>query len=107
MNDYECWATKHEYAEDLNDWYNKHIAENDIEDVRLCDLDKEGMWYITTDEKDIKRLGNNASLISEPKIQFGDLMKYEDSVVKFISFREAIKYDLDFTEPYCIASTEW
>lgn len=114
MNEYEWWVTKG-YAEDLNDLYNEHIADNDIEDVSLCDLDKEGMWYLTNDSKDITRLGDSDEIIGfevvngqhRRKVKFGDLMRKDDEVYKYISFRDALAKEPTYTEPYCISTTEW
>lgn len=108
MNDYEWWVTNG-YAEDLNDYYNEHIGENSIDDVELCDLNKDGMWYKTNDKEDIEALGDSDEMYSveSKETQFGDLMRKDDDVYKFISFREALAKVSSFTEPYCIASTEW
>lgn len=107
MNEYEWWVIRG-YAEELNDWYNSHIADNDIEDVRLCDLDKEGMWYQTNDKKDIEELGDSDELyVLSGHTSFGDLMRKDGEIYKYISFREAVAKDLNFKEPYCIASTEY
>jgi hypothetical protein len=106
MNDYEWWVTDGS-VEELNDWYNEHIEDNDIEEVRLCDLDKEGMWYATNEPNDIERLGNANEIMHEERTQFGDLIRKYGEVYKFISFREALSKEEPFTEPYCIASTEW
>jgi hypothetical protein len=114
MNEYESWASKLS-AEETNEWYNKNIDENDIEDVKLCDIDKEGMWYLTEDPKDVERLGDSDEIIGfevvngmrKRKVQFGDLMRRCREVYKYISFREAIQKEPNYTEPYCIATTEW
>lgn len=114
INECEWWVTRG-YAEDLIKWYNENIADTEDNEVELCDLDKEGMWYLTKDKKDIEELGDSDELIGfeivngqhKHKVQFGDLMKKYGEVYKFIPFRESIKFNLDFKEPYCIASTEW
>jgi hypothetical protein len=114
MNEYEWYATKWS-SEKTNDWYNKNIEDNDIEDVELSDLDSEGMWYETNDKEDIAKLGDSDELISYevindkkvPKAQFGDLKRYSGDVYKYISFRDAVAFDIYFKEPYCIACTDW
>lgn len=114
MNEYEWLASKWS-IEKTNEWYENHFDDNPIEDVKECNLDTEGMWYLTTDKKDIERLGGSDELFSyeiingnhKRKTQFGDLIRRDGEIYKFISYRDAIQYDLDFKEPYCIASTEW
>ena len=113
MNDYEWWATKWD-ADKTNDWYNKHIEDNDIEDLELCNLDSEGMWYETKEKEDIDKLGDSDELISYevvnnkkvPKAKFGDLKRYGGDVYKYISFRDAVAFDIYFKEPYCLASID-
>ena len=108
MNEYVWYASKWS-SEETNDWYNKNVEDNDIEDVELVDLDSEGMWYETNDKEDIERLGDSDELrkVVLGEAEFGDLLRKGNSVYKYISYREAIKQDLYFTEPYCISTTEW
>ncbi len=114
MNDCEWWVTDGT-AEEINNWYNQNIEDNDISDVNLCDIDKEGMWYLTTDIKDIERLGDSDEIIGfeivegqhKRKVRFGDLTRKYDEIYKFISFRDALVKEPPYTKPYCIASTEW
>jgi len=107
MNDCSWFASKWD-KEKTNQYYNNEIDDNDINDVTECDLDKDGMWYLTEDQADIEALGDSDELvndISEPVI--GDLMRRGNEVFKFTSFREVLKESEDFTEPYEIATTEW
>lgn len=104
MNDYEWWASRLS-LEDTNDWYNKNVAENDIEEVKICDLDSTHMWYPTTDKDDIETIRENDSVGTGDDI--GDLKRDNNEIYKLISLRTAIQFDLDFKEPYCIASTEY
>ena len=119
INDYEWWVNK-DGPEEMICWYRENIDdsltyEEMLEEVVECDLDNEGMWYKATDKSDIEKLGDNQELIGFEitegvygrKVQFGNLMMKDEEVYKFIPYREAIKFDLDFTEPYNIASTEW
>lgn len=114
MNDYD-WCATDGFAEDINDWYNKNYTENNIEDVRLCNLDKEGAWCLTEGVKDIERLGDSDEIISieiingqsRRKVQVGDLMRRYDEVYKFTSFREMLSKEGEYTEPYVISTTEW
>lgn len=107
MNEYDSVASKWD-VEETNDWYSKQYADNDIEDIVEADLDNQGMWMETEDKEDIKRLGDARELISEVgKPKSGDLILRVGVVCKWVTFREAIQQDLNFTEPYIIASTEW
>lgn len=107
MNDCDWYASKWS-EEKTNDWYNKNVTDNELDDVELVDLDKDGVWWQTCDEKDIKRLGEANELIgSTGHPETGDLYRSGSDVFKWITLREAILYDLDFQEPYCIAYTEY
>lgn len=118
MNDYEWWASMLDKRATL-DFYLKETGlddeENPIEDIRECDIDKEGMWWETEREEDIKRLGGNHEIVSYKTINGrkvrkprpGNLMRLGGEVFKFISFREAIQKNGEYREPYLIASTEW
>lgn len=113
MNEYEWFASRWS-IEETNKWYENNFDDNSIDVVREVDLDKEGMWYQTKDKKDIEKLGDADELIDYEvvnrilikKVQFGNLERHSEDVYKYISFRDAIQFDLDFKEPYCIASTE-
>lgn len=115
MNDYEWWASKWN-KEETNEFYKKEIGEeNSLEEIRECDLDKEGMWWNTGDKEDIEKLGDNDEIISvevvdgitKRKTKFGDLQRQYSEIYKFIPLREALVKHGDFTEPFCIAGTEW
>lgn len=107
MNDYEWYASKWD-IEKTNEWYCEQFEDNDIDDIEVSDLDNDGMWWNTVDKQDIDRLGDADEIISEiGKPKAGDLMRKGSEVYKWITFREAIQFDLDFTEPYCIACTEF
>lgn len=118
MNDYEWWASELDKKE-TNEFYKKELGltneDNPLEDIKECNIDKEGMWWETTDEKDLERLGDADEIIGiekingmiRKKVRFGDLMRRQEGIFKFISFREAIKICGEYKEPYEIASTEW
>lgn len=118
MNDYEWWASKWD-KEATNEWYKKEYGleeeENPLEEVKECDLDQEGVWWLTEDKEDIEKLGDSDEIIGieiikgmhKRKVQFGDLQRRHGEVYKYVSFKEAIKKDLDFEEPYCIAGIDW
>lgn len=114
MNECEWYASKWDLKE-TNDWYEKNIAENDIDEVEEMDLELEGMWVETTDKKDIERLGDKEIVtrhdLAKDNYKLGDLLRVGDSIFKFISYKEAIEkdiagYGVDFEEPYLIASNE-
>jgi len=110
LNDYEWWATKGN-LDDLINWYRENIDNSEtyeemLDEARECNLDTEGVWWETTNENDIKLLGENDEVRTKNPFAFGSIKRIYGGICKYISFREAIKLDLDFTEPYCIASTE-
>lgn len=118
MNDYEWWASKLGKKE-TNEFYKKELRlteeDNPSEDIKECNIDKEGMWWETVEEKDLERLGDADEIIgfenfngmTRRKVQFGNLMRIGGEVYKFIPFREAIKNCGAYEEPHMIASTEW
>ena len=115
MDDYEWWASKWDKKR-TNDFFNEEYGtDNEVEDIRECDIDKEGMWWETTDIKDIERLGGYEELISTEEVNgmtrrktsFGDLIRKDGLVFKFTSFRDVLKIQGDFEEPHMIATTEW
>ena len=95
MNDYEWWASKWD-KETTNEWYKIEIAEdNDLEEVTECDLDKDGLWDEITDDN---------SFLKENKGT--NFRRIGSQLFEWITFREAIEKNIDFTEPYLIASME-
>jgi hypothetical protein len=119
MDDYTWWASKTS-KEEARDCYMEEYRRLKEEDVpiggiRECNLDTEGMWWETRDDKDLERLGDADEIVgfeivkgqTKRKIQFGNLLRDGDRIFKFISFREALQKHGDFTEPFCLASTEW
>ena len=113
MNDYEWWASRWD-IEKTNKFYLKDTGldeeENPTEDIVELNIDKYGMWAMTGDKEDINKIGDSEEVMYKDqrgKIHFGSLKRMGDEVFKYISFREAIGKDLEFTEPYCIASTEY
>lgn len=115
MNDYEWWASKLS-IEETEDFIEKKIGgENDLDYVEECNLDKDGMWCPTEEQTDLDKLGDADEIIgyetingqTRRKVNFGDLMRSEGEVYKYISLREALLKSAEYTEPFCIASTEW
>ena len=107
MNDYSWFVSKWGIKE-TNDFYSREYDDNDIGDIEECDLDTEGMWLETTDENDIKRLGDADELFANVgEDTIGDLWRRGNEVYKIVPFREVIAGIKDFTEPYEIATTEW
>lgn len=118
MNDYEWWVSKLNKRETL-DFYLKEMGidekDNSLEDIMECNIDTEGMWWETTEEEDIRKLGDSDELVSyedafkgkkrSPK--FGDLWRFGSEIYKFTPFREVIAQMEECNEPYMIASTEW
>ena len=117
MNDYEWYITPLSLEETIK-WYNKEFDDDTTEkDIEEADLDTEGMWWETTDKKDIVKLGDSEELIGATKTKhgyikhacFGDLMRKEGLIYKYSSFRDVIKnnYSENLKEPEIIASTDW
>jgi hypothetical protein len=120
MGDYEWWATKFNKEETL-EWYIEEsgLLEDEVsmDEMKECDLDKEGMWWETNDPEDIKKLGDADEIVGIEKIngrtrkrvRFGNLMRRGAEVYKFIPFREALEKYGDFEESscFCLATTEW
>lgn len=115
MNDYEWWASKLS-VEETEKFYEEEIGEeNDIEDIKECDIDSEGMWWETENQADIERLGDAEEIISyatiygqeTPKVSFGNLMRREGEVHKYIPLRIALMKYGEVKDPFCLATTEW
>lgn len=118
MNDYEWWASKLNKRETL-DFYLKETGldedENPLEDIIECDIDNEGMWWLTEDIEDLEKLGDNDEIVSYKivhgrrikKPEPGNLIRRSREVYKYITFREAIEKNGEYEEPFCIASTDW
>lgn len=116
INEYEWWASKWGIKE-TNEYYKKEYNlnedENPTEKIITCNLDKNGLWVETTDEKDLGKLGKLDELISckrypngkvKRNVKVGDLMRSGGKVKKYITFREALLLSIDFNEPYCLCS---
>lgn len=117
LNDYEWYVTPWSIEKTL-EWYNKEFDDDLTKDmVGECDIYNEGMWLETSDKEDIERLGDSderISIIKTPKgikraVRFGDLMRRDDIVYKYCSFKVAIEdmYDKELVEPEVIASTDF
>ncbi len=115
MNDYEWWASKLS-IEETEDFIEKEIGgENDLDDIEECDIDSEGMWWQTEEKEDLDKLGDADDLIdyeiisgqTRRKVSFGNLMRRDGEVFKYIPFRIALMKSGEYVEPFCIASTEW
>lgn len=120
MGDHEWWATKWS-KEKTREYYVKEcgLDEEDvpIEDIKECDLDTEGMWWETNALEDIKKLGDADEIVgieeingrTRKRVRFGNLMRRDEQIYKYISFREALEKYGDFEESscFCLATTEW
>jgi hypothetical protein len=99
MNDYEWWTSKLS-ADDTEAFYEKEIGEkNDIEDIKECGIDKEGMWWTLdhaskeNEEAQIEFAKTNGENIkgSKQNKSFGDLIIQGCDIFKYIPLREAIE----------------
>lgn len=118
MNDYEWWASRLDPRETL-DIYLKECGleeeDNPIDYISECDIDKEGMWWQTESEEDLKTLGDLDEIVNYEEVngrprrrpKFGNLIRRYGEVFKYIPFREAIQRNGTYKDPYMIASTEW
>lgn len=118
MNDYEWWASRLDPRETLDVYlkeYGLDEEDNPLEDIIECDIDKEGMWWETESEIDLKTLGDLDEIVNYEEIngrarrrpKFGNLMRRCGSVFAYIPFREAIERNGIYEDPFMIASTEW
>lgn len=109
MNDYEFFASKWS-IEETSGWYKEEYGidevDNPTEEIYSCDLDKEVVWRETTDENDLKAIGELDEVKSylEPIPSIGDLKRIGSKIYKCVSFRQALVEDGDFKEPYCLAT---
>lgn len=114
MDEFSWFVTNLDFEATV-EWYQKNItdlSEDEIEEIEECDIEKDGMWYITENEDDINRIGESDELLSKESIEsrknhFGDLLKRCDEVFKYTSFADVIAKIGEFNEPYEIATTEW
>lgn len=114
MDEYSWYASNLDF-EDTVKWYQNNIDsldEDQIEEIEVCDIENDGMWYITTDDADLLRIGDNEKMFEEVKNEthhnkFGDLVRSGHGVYKFMSFADVIKIVGEITQPFEIANTEW
>lgn len=111
MNDFD-WVSSQWDITKTNEWYAKEFDENDIDDVEECDLDKDGMWWVTKEQSDVERLGDADALVSLDENGFcapkeGDLQRRNGELEKWITFREAIQLNSGKEFPYIISTTEY
>lgn len=122
MNDYEWWASKlcpRETRDIYLEEYDLDKDDNPLEDIRECNIDEEGMWWRTTDENDLKAIGDLHEIVNyenvmgnaERKPKFGNLSRIDGEIFIYIPFRNAIqRHRADagsYEGPYMIASTEY
>lgn len=118
MDDYEWWASKWNKEKTYYYYLKQYGLSSEevcLEDVIECNLNDDGMWWETTDLKDIERLGDadktfHIKTVKGRKVievRYGDLLRKGNEIYKFISFREAIERCGDFTEPFCLAAVDW
>lgn len=112
MNDYEWWASKLS-PEETEAFYNRETGEvNDFDEIRECDIDSEGLWWTfepgtKEHEEALIKLNGLDRWQQGVNRTSGDLINKGGDIQEWISFREAIERSGEYTEPYCIASTEY
>lgn len=118
MNDYEWWASRLDPRETLDIYlkeYGLEEEDNPIDYISECDIDKEGMWWQTESEQDLKTLGDLDEIVNYEEVngrprrkpKFGNLIRRYGEVFAYIPFREAIERSGPYKDPYMIASTDW
>lgn len=94
MNDCD-YVASHLSVEETNEWYIKNYDDNDLEDIEEMNLDEDYMWYILKDEEEYN---------------LAHCDKYRQvgcEVFEYVTFKEALRRDGEYTEPYIIASSEY
>ncbi|APR02861.1 hypothetical protein RSJ2_3907 (plasmid) [Clostridium botulinum] len=101
------WYASPWNLEQTEQWIiNQYELDDDL-DLEECDLDKDFMWYETTDKKDIEELGDSDELSNG---SLGDLRRgIEDKsiVEKLMTFREVLKLQGNSKRPYIIGTTNY
>lgn len=111
MNEFDWVVAKGE--EEAIVWYEKETGTDvDREEVRECDLEKEGQYVEFKDEKRIAELdaGDCKEVIIPmddfpEKRGFGSLLKYGGDWYIKVPFKDVLP--MEGIEPYITASTEW
>ena len=111
MNDYEWWCS-HEDLKEFYPWYLKEHgldpADNPIDDITESNIDKEVMWWLFDDEENLNRLEKElAGYDGICKGGLGDIERRGDGIAEMVTFRTAIELSGDYTEPFCLASTNY
>ncbi|PYG84889.1 hypothetical protein LY28_03510 [Ruminiclostridium sufflavum DSM 19573] len=116
MSDYEWWASNLSPEETLELYLREMGADPEdtytIEDIKECDLDKEGMYipYENTDEiSELERLGISEQIVKDGRKEgFGTTKKINCEwfiKVPFIKALEFHNYSAN-DKPFCIAAME-
>lgn len=104
MNDCDCVASNLN-KEETNDWYNKEYGcENELDEVEELDVNNNFMNYEVESEE-----AEGKEFLPLNEARNGTYHLHYGSVVKHITFREALERDCihgEYKEPYIIASTE-
>lgn len=111
MNDYEWWCS-HEGLEEFYPWYLKEHGldseDNPLDDITELNIDEEAMWWLFDDEENLVRLEKELDGYDERcKGGLGDIERREDGIAEMVTFRTAIKLSGKYTEPFCLASTNY
>ena len=94
MNDCDIVAS-HLSLKETNEWYNKEYADNELEDVEELNIDTNYMWYALKDGE-------------EYELAYCDKYKQVGlEVFEKVTYREALRRDGKYIEPYIIASSEY
>ena len=102
MNEYDWVATPFDLEKTIQ-WYMDEVGmlEEEIQDVRECDIEKEGTWCEVTGIIDMEQIKEKQAIGDK---KFGDMKKQFGTVWIYTSFKDAIINDIK--EPYIISSTE-
>lgn len=85
-------VVSHLSIEETNEWYNEKYAECELEEVCEIDMEIEEMWYRISHEEP-----HDLAKCDEFKEVYGDLFKK-------MTYKEALRRDGGYKEPYIIAS---
>lgn len=119
MNDYEWYVTPWSVKKTV-DWYNNDF-DSELEDdmIEEMDLEKDGIFFLSDSEEDKDRLGDKDEIVTYIKRengklkrqpQIGDLMRIENDIYRYCSFRyviDSVYGNKELLEPELIASTDF
>jgi len=111
MDDYSWVATPWDFDKTV-EWFQELTGEkmddDQISDIKECDVDKDGMWDEVTNDVNHEQLGDLKELFgNDDKPRLGEYRKHYSDIYLYVSFREQIKRSGEPSEPFEIASTEF